>query len=137
MQSIEPSFYILSISINYYVTSPILLMWQGIYEEREESVSSYVRVSSPRNSYRIYNYLVPNLDIRVMRLALELFCPPRRLSQGDTVGAHARPPPTHFPGLTVARASRQKSVRRQGRRRRGSLASLVPFPPPSPPQPRS
>jgi hypothetical protein len=23
--------------INYHATSPILLMWQGIYEEREES----------------------------------------------------------------------------------------------------
>jgi hypothetical protein len=36
------------ISINYHATSPILLMWQGIYEKREERVSSYVRgVSSP------------------------------------------------------------------------------------------
>jgi hypothetical protein len=30
-------------SINYHDTSPILLMWQGIYEERERRVSSYVR----------------------------------------------------------------------------------------------
>jgi hypothetical protein len=35
-------------SINYHSTSPILLMWQGIYEDREERVSSYVRgVPSP------------------------------------------------------------------------------------------
>jgi hypothetical protein len=35
-------------SINYHDTSPILLMWQDIYEEREWRVSSYVRgVSSP------------------------------------------------------------------------------------------
>jgi hypothetical protein len=35
-------------SINYHDTSPILLMWQGIYEEREGRVSSYMRgVSSP------------------------------------------------------------------------------------------
>jgi hypothetical protein len=30
-------------SINYHDTSPILLMWQGIYDEREGRVSSYVR----------------------------------------------------------------------------------------------
>jgi hypothetical protein len=36
------------ISINYHVTSPVLLMWQGIYEEGEERISSYARgVSSP------------------------------------------------------------------------------------------
>jgi hypothetical protein len=36
------------IDINYHFTSPILLMWQGIYEEREGIASSYVRgVSSP------------------------------------------------------------------------------------------
>jgi hypothetical protein len=33
------------------VTSPVLLMWQDTYEEREWRVSSYVRgVSSPWNS---------------------------------------------------------------------------------------
>jgi hypothetical protein len=30
-------------NINYHATSPILLMWQDIYEEREGRVSSYVR----------------------------------------------------------------------------------------------
>jgi hypothetical protein len=30
-------------SINYHDTSPILLMWQRIYDEREGRVSSYVR----------------------------------------------------------------------------------------------
>jgi hypothetical protein len=35
-------------SINYHNTSLNLLMWQGIYEEREGRVSSYGRgVSSP------------------------------------------------------------------------------------------
>jgi hypothetical protein len=31
------------IIINYHATSSILVMWQDIYEVREEKVSSYVR----------------------------------------------------------------------------------------------
>lgn len=37
-------------NINLHATSSILLIWQAIYDEREELVSSYVvQVSSPQN----------------------------------------------------------------------------------------
>jgi hypothetical protein len=57
-------------NINYHATSPILLMWQGIYEERRESFIICER-SFITMKLLWHNYLVPSLSTRVMKLCTE------------------------------------------------------------------